>query len=80
MIYLIGFKNFYKCYNVPPASTTIKKIPIYFLQIEQKYIEIWILTGKIIFHSKCKKNTTSLGYKHTIVDFSKSVSHNESLF
>jgi hypothetical protein len=25
MIYLIHCKNFYKCHNVPPPSTTIKK-------------------------------------------------------
>jgi hypothetical protein len=26
IIYLIHCKNFYKCHNVPPPSTTIKKI------------------------------------------------------
>jgi hypothetical protein len=26
MIYLIHCKNFYKCHDVPPASTTIKKL------------------------------------------------------
>jgi hypothetical protein len=26
MIYLKCYKNFYKCYNVPPPSTTIKSI------------------------------------------------------
>jgi hypothetical protein len=25
MIYLIYYKNFYKCHNVPPPSTTTKK-------------------------------------------------------
>jgi hypothetical protein len=28
IIYLIYSKNFYKCYNVPPPSTTKKKLKI----------------------------------------------------
>jgi sulfur relay (sulfurtransferase) DsrC/TusE family protein len=37
VICLIYFKNFYKCHNVPPPSTTIKKImekKVYKMQVQ----------------------------------------------
>jgi hypothetical protein len=53
MIYLIHYKNFCKCHNVPPPSTTIKKGE------EKKKIKVFSLFCYLIFKFLLKwmKNT-----------------------
>jgi hypothetical protein len=43
MIYLIYFKNFYKCHNVPPPRTSKKRKKTYYLITEKPSIKLFLI-------------------------------------